>query len=53
MKLRGFVPKFCIHVSVSDFIYSHDQSCYFAVFSLLTGLGNIAAQDKLEERIKV
>jgi hypothetical protein len=32
MKLSGLVPNFLIHVSVSieQFIYSHDQSTYFA-----------------------
>jgi hypothetical protein len=39
MKLRGLVPSFCIHVSVSDFIYSHDQSAYFAALHLRTILG--------------
>jgi hypothetical protein len=31
MKLRGRVPNFHIHVSVSDFyVYFHDWSTYFA-----------------------
>jgi hypothetical protein len=36
MKLRSLVPNFCIHLSVSDFIYSHDRSAYYAVLRLRT-----------------
>jgi hypothetical protein len=34
MKLRGLIPKFHIHVSGNDFIYSQDRSAYFAEFSV-------------------
>ncbi len=44
LKLRGLVPNFCIHVSVS-----HLQSAYFAVLCLLTDSGIYINRPQIHE----
>jgi hypothetical protein len=44
MKLRGLVPKFHIHVPVSDlYVYSHDRSTCSKIGGPIVGVYRVAA----------